>query len=83
MGKGISSSFKKVFIKDLGKTLTGKTPKSENPEDFSKVACTLFVTPSDNFDSKHITCATRKLYDIGIEKLNDKLLPLNSIMVTC
>ncbi len=72
----------KVKIADIGLTITGKTPSSKNPEDFG-VSETMFVTPSDSFDKKMMNSTERYLSIEGIRKLSNKLLPLNSLMVTC
>lgn len=75
------SNFETVTISQLGKTVTGKTPLSESPEDFG--GTTPFVTPSDAFDQKYINITERNLSDGGVEKLRGKLLPSESVMVTC
>jgi type I restriction enzyme S subunit len=43
----------------------------------------MFVTPSDNFDKKYLSTTIRKLSLSGCKKLSSKLLPIDSIMVTC
>ena len=44
------SNFVEVSIGEIGKTITGKTPSSNDPEDFGDQY--MFVTPSDNLDDK-------------------------------
>jgi type I restriction enzyme S subunit len=68
-------------ISDLGDTVTGKTPSSNNPEDFGDAY--LFVTPTDSFDSKYISKTERCLSEVGVRRLKSKMLPPKSIMVTC
>ncbi len=70
-----------IKIGQLGRTITGKTPSSNYPEDFG--AKYMFITPSDNFESKKIGITERCLSEIGFEKLKNKGLPPNSILVTC
>lgn len=70
-----------IRISQLGNTITGKTPSSESPCDFGDKY--MFVTPSDNFDCKTIFKTARYLSNDGVKKLKNKLLPPNSIMVTC
>jgi len=74
-------SNKVVPISDLGEIITGKTPSSNNPEDFGNEV--LFITPSDDFDHKYIRTTARYLSSNGVEKLKSKLLPSESVMVTC
>jgi type I restriction enzyme S subunit len=71
----------KVKIADIGITVTGKTPSSNNPEDFGSEF--MFVTPSDSFDSKMMISTERYLSSDGVSKLKNKLLPPKSIMITC
>ncbi len=75
------SKISKVKISELGVTITGKTPSSNNPEDFGSDY--MFVTPSDSFDSKFMCFTDRYLSSVGLGKLSSKILPTNSIMVTC
>ena len=75
------SKFSKVKISDIGQTITGKTPSSNDPEDFGSEF--MFVTPSDSFDKKMMNFTERYLSVEGVEKLSNKLLPPKSIMVTC
>jgi type I restriction enzyme, S subunit len=74
---------KLVYIKigNVGVTITGKTPSSENPEDFGNEF--MFITPSDSFDEKIIYKTHRYLSKIGLKKLSKKALPPKSILVTC
>jgi type I restriction enzyme S subunit len=71
----------KIKIADIGHTVTGKTPSSNNPEDFGSEY--MFVTPSDSFDSKMMNTTERYLSEEGVSKLSNKLLPPKSIMITC
>lgn len=75
------SKFATLPISRLGRTITGKTPPSESPEDFGSE--TPFVTPSDSFDQKYIDKTERYLSGEGTRKLIGKLLPPDSVMVTC
>lgn len=76
------SEWKEFKISDVGNVITGKTPSRDNAEDFGEVMP--FVTPSDykNF-TKYIYQADRSLSAIGIRRLQNKVLPEKSIMVTC
>jgi type I restriction enzyme, S subunit len=75
------NNISRVKIGDIGKTITGKTPSSSNPEDFG--AKYMFVTPSDSFDKKIMNSTERFLSEEGAKKLSKKLLPPKSVMITC
>jgi len=75
------SKFSSVAISNIGTTVTGKTPSSDFPKDFGSEFP--FVTPSDPFDKKYIETTERYLSKTGVAKLKGKLLPPETIMVTC
>ena len=75
------SEIKTISISEIGITITGKTPSSQSPEDFGNEF--MFITPSDNFDSKYITITDRYLSKNGLEKLKSKALLSKSILVSC
>ena len=69
-------------IIDFGEVITGKTPSSENPEDFGGKMP--FVTPGDFTNYRKFTIgAERWLSDDGINRLKGKVLPKGSVIVTC
>ena len=70
-----------IEIGNLGATITGKTPSSNNPEDFGSEY--MFITPSDSFDDKMIFKTNRYLSEVGINKLKNKVLPPKSVLVSC
>jgi type I restriction enzyme S subunit len=76
------SKWKECKIGELGRVITGTTPASKYPEQFGNEMP--FVTPSDykNYN-KWIAFAERSLSEKGIEKLRSRILPANSILVTC
>jgi len=76
------SEWKEFCLKDIGYVITGKTPSKNNPEDWGDDMP--FVTPSDykNYRKKAAS-SERYLSSDGIERLNNKVLPVQSVMVTC
>ena len=69
-------------IGDFGKVITGKTPSSDNPEDFGDKMP--FVTPGDFVKyHKFAIGAERGLSEIGVKRLKGKVLPKGSVIVTC
>lgn len=75
------SEWKEVSLSEMGKTITGKTPSSQYPEDFGDEMP--FITPSDSFEKKYINKSDRFLSRSGSERLKEKIISPNSIMVTC
>ncbi len=74
--------WKEYSLGDLGTIITGKTPSSNYPDEFGSDIP--FVTPSDygNY-RKWATSAERGLSKKGIEKLEEKVIPKSSLLVTC
>ena len=70
------------MIGEFGVVITGKTPSSDNPEDFGNDMP--FVTPGD-FGKYHKFAkgAERELSEIGVKRLKGKVLPKGSVIVTC
>ena len=75
------SEWKEVSLSEMGKTITGKTPSSQYPEDFGDEMP--FITPSDSFEKKYINKSDRFLSRSGSDRLKEKIISPNSIMVTC
>lgn len=70
-----------VSFSDFGIAITGKTPSSSYPEDFGSEIP--FVTPSDFFGLKYIKQTNRCLSMEGARKLRGKILPPDSVLITC
>lgn len=69
-------------IGEFGVVITGKTPSSDNPEDFGNDMP--FVTPGDfGKYRKFAIGAERGLSEIGVKRLKGKVLPKGSVIVTC
>lgn len=67
---------------EFGEVITGKTPSSNNPEDFGYDMP--FVTPGDFAKYHKFAIGTeRSLSEIGIKRLKGKVLPNGSVIVTC
>lgn len=74
--------WKEYKLGELGTVITGKTPSLKNPEDWGDKM--FFVTPTDykNY-RKYADDSERKLSDIGVKRLANKILPPYSVLVTC
>lgn len=70
-------------INELGKVITGKTPRTENSEYFNGLYP--FITPTDihSFNEKYLSTTERTLSDLGALQLKSNLLPKDSICFVC
>lgn len=73
--------WKKTKVLDLGEIITGKTPKTSIAENYN--GSIPFLTPSDNMDSKYVTITSRTLSQLGLAEVSKKILPPNSVCVSC
>ena len=76
------SGWRACKLGSTGRTITGKTPSKDNPEDWGSEV--LFITPSDykNYGKKAFS-SIRMLSKIGVEKQKNRFLPIRSVLVTC
>ena len=71
----------KKHISDLGKVITGKTPRTSILENYGgKIP---FLTPSDNLSEKFSPTTSKTLTKIGLNEVKNCLLPAKSICVSC
>ncbi|MBU3660158.1 MAG: restriction endonuclease subunit S [Flavobacteriales bacterium] len=75
-------NWKTYKLVEVGKIITGKTPSAKNPEHFGNELP--FVTPTDfkNY-VKNVSFAERNISKEGVIALKTKILPIDSIIVTC
>ena len=81
MENGLPKGWRISRIKDFGRIETGKTPSMENPEYYG--GDYLFIKTPDMHDSMFVFNTTETLSDKGNQCQKKKLLPVNSIMVSC
>lgn len=77
----MSDKWEKVKLGSLGDIITGKTPKTNDKENYGNDV--LFLTPSDNMELRYIKDTIRKLSLKGAETVQNKILPKESICVSC
>ena len=68
-------------ISDIGKIVTGKTPSTQNIDNFGEKYP--FITPRDMMGQKKIDKTERYLSEEGKNSVKNCLLPANSICVSC
>jgi len=78
----VIEGWKEISVSDLGKVITGGTPSKKHPEDWGDEC--LFITPSDFGEyGKKASSSKRHLSTLGKNRFAKKILPENSILVTC
>lgn len=76
-----NNKWEKVQIRSLGEIVTGKTPKTSINENFGDDL--MFLTPSDDMERRYVISTERKLTDQGAKEVANKILPKNSVCVSC
>lgn len=75
------NKWRKYKIQDLGKIVTGKTPKTSNKENYG--GDILFLTPSDDMNVKHVVRTNKTLTTKGQQSVKNSIIPKNSVCVSC
>lgn len=73
--------WKKVNISDIGRVVTGKTPRTAIEGNYG--GNIPFLTPSDDLSEKHISATKKTLTEMGLNEVKKCLIPVSSICVTC
>lgn len=74
-------NWKKVKVGDLGKIVTGKTPKTSELDNYG--GGIPFLTPSDDMSIKYSIKTRRTLTEKGADSVRSSILPENSVSVSC
>lgn len=77
----MKSEWREVKVAELGKIVTGKTPKTAIPDNYG--GHIPFLTPSDNMSVKYIYRTSKTLSDKGVKEVINSFLPQNSVCVSC
>lgn len=75
------SKWKECTVGELGKIITGKTPRTAIEENYG--GATPFLSPSDNMEVKHVELTNKTLSDRGVKEVKNCLLPEGSVCVSC
>ena len=75
------NKWKSIHISDIGKIVTGKTPKTSVKENYG--GNIPFLTPSDDLSNKYAPNTNKKITVLGLEEVKNCLLPPNSVCVSC
>lgn len=73
--------WKNVRVGELGKIITGKTPKTSISDNYG--GRIPFLTPSDNMSVKYVGRTSKTLTEKGLLEVKNAILPENSVCVSC
>ena len=73
--------FEKKHISDLGKIVTGKTPRTTISDNYGGEIP--FLTPSDDLTGKYAPQTVKTLTEQGLCEVKNSLLPPKSVCVSC
>lgn len=73
--------WKNVRVGELGKIITGKTPKTSISDNYG--GRIPFLTPSDNMSVKYVGKTSKTLTEKGLLEVKNVILPENSVCVSC
>ncbi|TCS77660.1 restriction endonuclease subunit S [Pectinatus cerevisiiphilus] len=74
-------NWKETRVGDIGKVITGKTPKTSIDENYG--GDIPFITPSDDMTTKYIFTTNKKLTEMGAQSVKNNIIPPNTICVSC
>lgn len=75
------TTWQSVKVAELGKVVTGKTPKTAIPENYG--GDIPFLTPSDDMSVKYVSATAKTLSEKGVAEVKNALLPPDSVCVSC
>ena len=75
------TEWKKIKISEIGRVVTGKTPKTAEKDYYG--GDIPFLTPSDDMDVKYVEKTRRKLTQKGMYSVKGAIIPSASICVSC
>ena len=70
-----------VKVGELGRIVTGKTPKTSASDNFG--GDIPFLTPSDDMSKKYVSETKRTLSSKGVQEVKNCLLPEKAVCVSC
>lgn len=75
------SGWNKVAVGDLGKVVTGKTPKTSVADNYGEDIP--FLTPSDDMSVKYVKETNKHITEQGKKTVKNVVLPAGSVCVSC
>lgn len=75
------AEWRKVKVGDIGRVITGKTPKTSNSEYYG--GDIPFLTPSDDMSVKYVKNTNKHITEMGRLSVKNATIPANTICVSC
>ena len=73
--------WKSFRVGEIGKVITGKTPKTSISDNYGGYIP--FLTPSDDMSVKYVRKTAKTLTEKGLSEVKNAILPANSVCVIC
>lgn len=73
--------WKSFQVGEIGKVITGKTPKTSISDNYGGYIP--FLTPSDDMSVKYVRETAKTLTEKGLSEVKNAILPANSVCVSC
>lgn len=77
----MTSKWTRYRVSDIGKIVTGKTPKTSNPDFYG--GSIPFLTPSDNMSVKYVLSTSKTITELGKLSVKNSVIPADSVCVSC
>jgi type I restriction enzyme S subunit len=77
----MKQNWPQIRLGDIAKIITGKTPRTNNPNNYGGVIP--FLTPSDDLNVKHVIKTSKTITSEELSEVKTCLIPANSICVSC
>ena len=75
------NTWQSVKVAELGRVVTGKTPKTAIAENYG--GDVPFLTPSDDMSVKYVSKTAKTLTEKGLSEVKNTLLPPDAVCVSC
>ncbi|MCH3988291.1 MAG: restriction endonuclease subunit S [Lachnospiraceae bacterium] len=77
----MSIMWNRTRVGNLGKVVTGKTPKTKESDNYG--GNIPFLTPSDDMNVKHVTTTNKTLSIKGRDSVKSSIIPADAVCVSC
>ena len=73
--------WKKIKVSDIGRIVTGKTPKTAEKDNYG--GDIPFLTPSDDMSEKYVYKTIKNITEKGMNSVKGAIIPASSVCVSC
>ena len=75
------NNWKKIKVSDIGRIVTGKTPKTAEKDNYG--GDIPFLTPSDDLSEKYVYKTIKNITEKGMNSVKGAIIPASSVCVSC